>query len=130
METLDTLPKENSASIVVRKQVRRECELCGEPAHFKHTWLLAGARSNPASNAYGRDDCSWCEDDCTYACRSCTAKVRPPDGYGSCSVFGANDRFSHMFLVEDNELITPKDVVDFDALLILVKDVIQKHNQD
>lgn len=45
-----------------RTQVRvyRECDHCSEPAKYRHTYLLEGTRSNPASKAYGRDDCSHC----------------------------------------------------------------------
>ena len=97
-KTLDTLPGQDEVQIVKRVKLRRECEECGENAHYKHTWLLKGTRSNPQSKAYGRDDCSWCEDECTYACQECTNKIRPPDGYVTCSIFPASERFAHMFL--------------------------------
>jgi hypothetical protein len=98
METLDTLPEQGKREVIVKIKERRCCDECGEDAHYKHTWLLKGTRSNPASKAYGRDDCSWCEDDCSYACRECTKKMRPPEGYVDCSIFPANERFAHMFL--------------------------------
>ena len=97
-KTLKRLPGEGKVCYNVVKQCRRECDICGEDAHYKHTWLLKGTRSNPASKAYNRDDCSWCEDNRTFACRKCTDKVRPPDGYVTCSVFPASTRFAHMFL--------------------------------
>lgn len=99
-KTLDKLPKEDEATVEVCETWREECEICGEPAHYKHTWLLKGARSNPASEAYGKDDCSWCEDEKTFACQECTNGVRPPEGYGTCSVFPASERFAHMFLYQ------------------------------
>lgn len=79
--------------------VERECEECGEPAQYKHTYLLEGSRRNPASKAYGRDDCSWCEDDYKYSCEEHKEKVRRdnPDGMRWCSTF-SRDKFEHMFL--------------------------------
>ena len=102
-ETLEIL--EGEGKLVVYVQTRAKCS-CGEVAHYKHTWLLKGTRSNPASNAYRRDDCSWCEDDCSFTCRDCTKKIRPPDGYVNCSVFSAVARFSHMFLAKKESEIS------------------------
>lgn len=98
METLETLPGEDETKTVVKTRVRHECDECGEPAHFKHTFLLEGARSNPASSAYRRDDCSWCEDDCRYVCKEHERHRTPPDGYVWCSTYPASERFAHMFL--------------------------------
>ena len=95
-KTLDKLPGQDEIVTVTKQHCRQECEECGEDAHYKHTWLLSGTRSNPASSAYGRDDCSWCEDECTYTCREC--KASPPDGYVTCSRFSAVEKFAHMFL--------------------------------
>jgi hypothetical protein len=79
--------------------VERECYECGEPAQWKHTYLLEGSRRNPASRAYGRDDCSWSEDDCKFACDEHKELVRKdyPNGMSWCSTF---DRkvFEHLFL--------------------------------
>jgi hypothetical protein len=97
-KTLNELPEEGKTFVSVQRQYRQECGACGEYAHYKHTWLLKGTRSNPESEAYGRDDCSWCEDDCTFACPECTSKIRPPEGYVTCSIFPASARFAHMFL--------------------------------
>jgi hypothetical protein len=78
--------------------VEQTCEECGEPATNKHTFLLAGnCRNNPASNAYGKDDCSWCSDASKFSCDACKNKIKPPDGMSVCSIFPRNN-FEHMFL--------------------------------
>jgi hypothetical protein len=98
--TLDILPGEGQKRITTEIRRRRECENCGEPAHFKHTFLLPNYRINPASKAYGRDDCSWCEDAAQFSCknRKCYYEMSQMDGYEECSVFSAIERNSHMFL--------------------------------
>lgn len=106
-----TLPGEGDRKIVERTRVRVECEQCGEGAVKKHTYLLPNARRNPASSAYGRDDCSWCSDHETFTCGSC-AKPRP-DGFEWCSTFSLspeNTRFAHMFLRWDEREIVPEQV--------------------
>lgn len=83
----------------------RECWECGEPSKYKHTFLLEGSRRNPQSSAYGKDDCSWCEDDCNFACEEHKEKVRRdfcPRDMHWCSTF-SRDRFEHMFLYWDKE---------------------------
>jgi hypothetical protein len=92
------LKGEDDVQIITRRRVRYECHICGEPAHFKHTFLLEGARRNPASSAYGKDDCSWCEDDSLFVCKDHEKERTPPDGYSWCSTFTASDRFAHLFL--------------------------------
>ena len=95
-DTLETLPGEGDVETVIRKHVRIGCDECGESAHFKHTYLLPNARGNPVSSAYRHDDCTWCEDEKAYTCKTCK---RPEiDGYGWCSTFPASARFAHMFL--------------------------------
>jgi hypothetical protein len=91
-----TLPGEGDTKLVERTRVRIECEQCGEPATKKHTYLLPGARRNPASSAYGRDDCSWCSDHEAFTCDDC--RQPRPDGYEWCSTFSARPSFAHMFL--------------------------------
>lgn len=98
IETLDLLPGEGETKTVTTVKVRRECEVCGEPAHFRHSFLLYGARNNPASSAYRKDDCSFCSDEETFTCREHTATQTKPDGYSWCSTFPANALFAHMFL--------------------------------
>jgi hypothetical protein len=95
-ETLDVLPGEGVEKIVRSIQCRHECCECGEPAHFKHSYLLPNARSNPASSAYRGDDVSWCSDHDEFTCRE--HKQPSVDGYSWCATFGATARFAHMFL--------------------------------
>ena len=79
--------------------VEHVCEECGEPAVYKHTYLLEGARRNSASSAYGKDDCSWCEDECRFACEEHKDEVRRdnPRGMSWCSTYPRKN-FEHMFL--------------------------------
>ena len=79
--------------------VERECDECGEVAKWKHTFLLKGSRNNPFSRAYGRDNCSWCEDETKFACEEHKELVRknPPIGTSWCSTF-PRDKFEHLFL--------------------------------
>ncbi len=77
------------------------CDYCGEnPADQKHTYLLPGARINPDSAAFGRDDCSWCSDHEAFSCQPCRSRMRTrhPDveGYGKCSTFFF-ERMPHLF---------------------------------
>jgi len=46
----------------------RTCDSCGLPAKYRVTYLFKNARSDPQSNAYGEDDCSWCSDEESYFC--------------------------------------------------------------
>ncbi len=81
----------------VEELVRRECSACGEPATCQVGYILANARTNPASKGYGRDDISWCSDDETWSCEACKwrAEHEAPDGYEWCSTF-PGDKFPHM----------------------------------
>lgn len=73
-----------------------ECEQCGMPARYKCTFLLEGARRNPNSKAYGKDDCSWCSDLDIYACEKHKNEIwRDHDGYVICSCFPLKN-FKHM----------------------------------
>lgn len=106
--TLDDLPSEGKRRIIIQKRLRQECEICGELAHYKLTFLLLNARTNPASKAYRHDDCSWCEDAHRFVCRE-HERERKMEGYGWCSSFPATARFEHMFLYWKEE-----DVKDYD----------------
>lgn len=101
-ETLDELPGEGEEQVIRRVRYRHACHNCGENAHFKQTYLMDNARRNPASSAYGKDDCSWSEDEAVYFCKNGRAggECRPPSlpGYGMCSTFPATKQFAHMFL--------------------------------
>ena len=57
-ETQEKLPGEGLTEMVVKTYERHECCVCGEPAHYKHTFLLEDARRNLASSAYRHDDCN------------------------------------------------------------------------
>ena len=98
---LEKLKGEGDTRTEVR--VRRECDYCEEFATRKRTFLLSGTRGNPASSAYGKDDCSWCEDAHEFLCHICRGEI--PDGYVECSTFNLMNRngqridnFAHMFL--------------------------------
>lgn len=99
----DKLNGEGEVEFVRRERVRRGCDYCGEPAFYRNTYLddgATGARRNPASSAYGRDDCSWCSDHDDYCCPECHQKNltdNVPGGFHWCSTFQA-DRFPQMFL--------------------------------
>jgi len=78
-----------------------DCEVCGEEATWKVTFLLPHTRTNPASRGYGKDDCSWCADDAAFVCEDCYAAQKhyglaKERGMEWCSAF-AKDRFPHMF---------------------------------
>lgn len=78
---------------------RKGCEYCDESATFKLTFLLPNARSNPASKAYRRDDCSWCSDQDVFVCnkhKDVMYKIEKELGMGWCASFGY-ERFKHMF---------------------------------
>lgn len=109
MKTLDTLPGEGEEKIITIKKTRcrHECHYCGEPAHFKHTYLLIGGRRNPASSAYGKDDCTWCADDSNFACKEHEKERSAAEGYSWCATFSATERFAHMFLYWHEEEIKP-----------------------
>lgn len=92
------LPGEGERKLVERVRYRHECD-CGRPATKRHSYLLPNARREPASSAYGRDDCSWCSDHETFTCDGC--KQPRVDGYEWCSTFSVtpeNTRFAHMLL--------------------------------
>lgn len=96
-ETLESLPGEGDEQIITRYRIRRSCDKCGEPAHYRHSFLFENYRRNPASKAYGKDDCTWCSDIDVFTCRVCT-----PDTPHGCergaTTFPASARFAHMFL--------------------------------
>jgi hypothetical protein len=103
--TMDTLPHEGETRIVTEVLTRVACSVCGEPAHFRHTYVLPGARSNPASKGYRMDDISWCADAEQFSCRDPQhfrdmQKSGMVDGrpYDWCATFPAIERFAHMFI--------------------------------
>ena len=108
--------------IVVKTRVRKECENCGEPAVYRNTYLsdgATGARRNPASSAYGKDDCTWCCDHDEFLCHTCQSGNRgnpAPKGYGTNSTFSFGARFDHMFFEWREREISPEEIrVVFDG---------------
>src|SRR5574342_451702 len=93
------LPGEGDEILVVKRNVRRCCEECGEFATKRLTFLYENYRRNPASNAYGKDDCSWCYDEELWSCHVHEQKIinHPPEGTVWCSSFDG-ERFPHMLL--------------------------------
>ncbi len=95
--TLDTLPGEGAMRTTIQHRERRLCNLCGKPAHFKHSFLFENYRHNNTSSAYGKDDCSWCSDTDVFVCRDCKPETPACHDPGA-SVFPANEQFAHLFL--------------------------------
>ena len=81
---------------VVKHLRRHECEECGAPATYRYTYLLEGMRNNPASSAYCRDDCSYCEDDAIFSCCRC-GRPPTPGGYVDASRYKYCEKWEHLF---------------------------------
>lgn len=89
----------------IQHRERHICEQCGEPAHFMHDFLMENYRTNRASKAYGKDDCSWCSDTSVFVCRDC--KPETPAGHDpGSSVFPATEQFAHLFLYWHTTAVT------------------------
>ena len=75
--------------IVTKTYIRQwhECQICGLPAVWRMTFLYHNCRTNPASSAYLRDDCSWCSDEEAFACKKHKGEVQlnPPTGMSLCA---------------------------------------------
>lgn len=95
------LPGEGEVKLVKRTRVRLACDECGEPAVYRHTYLFDGVRRNPASSAFGKDDCSWCSDAQVLTCKDCVPAT--PTGCVENSRYEAGERFAHMFLCWQDE---------------------------
>lgn len=107
-QTLDKLPREGVGRTTIEHLERKLCELCGEPAHFRHSYLLENYRTNRASKAYGRDDASWSSDVDVFTCRDC--KPETPDGCDpGRSTFPATEKFAHMFLYWHTDAVNVED---------------------
>lgn len=119
MEHIEELKGEGDRETVVRVRKRRSCVVCGEPADARVTYLFKNARINPASSAYGHDDCSRCSDAEEFACSKHEMEVRhnPPEGTSWCSSFPA-EHFPHMVLYWETvktpttSTPTPKDPLE------------------
>lgn len=84
---------------IKQRYSRRRCKYCEELATHKLTFLLPNARNNPASSAYGKDDCSWCSDEAVFVCdehEKDNRKIARELGMGWCASFDY-ERFKHMF---------------------------------
>lgn len=84
--------------IATRKQAHwHDCQVCGLPASYRITYLLARGRANPVSTAYGKDDCSWCSDAEAFACKRHEQDVKRdlPIGMNWCATFPLK-KFRHM----------------------------------
>lgn len=106
----EKLKGEGDRIVIERVRVRQTCGYCSELATYKNTYLdegYSGARNNPSSSAYRRDDCSWCSDFDDYVCHECHSSDEEdnvPDGHKWCSTFDIQ-RHPHMFLKwEEQEL--------------------------
>ena len=110
-QTMDVLPGQDSMRTTIEHKERRRCEMCGEHAHFKRSYLLEGYRTNRASKAFGKDDASWCSDVDVFVCRDC--KPETPEGYDpGYSEFAATERFAQMFLYWHVDAVNEPDVDD------------------
>lgn len=106
--------KEGEVKLIKKTCVRHECEECGEQATRKLTYLLDGSRSNPASSAYGKDDCSWCSDAESFGCEAHADKIwhDPPRGMKYCAKFDLA-KFPHMGLYWKEEEVNEMLASDF-----------------
>lgn len=79
-------------------RVRRQCDLCIKLAEYLIAFVLEGARTNPASSAYGKDDITWCSDREAFACEEHRDGLqRPPGGFMWGATFSGT-RYPHMLL--------------------------------
>ena len=93
------LTGEGDVRTAIHKRVRVGCSSCNDPATCRISFLLEGARHNPDSKGYHKDDISWCSDDEAWACDDCKSDVEhdPPTGMEWCATF-SGDKFPHMIL--------------------------------
>lgn len=100
---MDKLKGEGDVEVIRRTRVRKACEYCGEPATQRHMYLLQNFRSNPASSAYRRDDCSRCSDHDIFTCDNC--RPERPDGMSGCD--------GRQRLIRDDGTVYPGSVHSF-----------------
>lgn len=98
------LKGEDAVQYIKRTMRRRECDVCGKPADFRISYLLENARRNPASSAYGHDDCSYCSDAERFVCKDHPSKFPQPEGHSWCSTFTLS-KAPHLGLYADDEKI-------------------------
>jgi len=100
-DNITNLPGEGDVVTKTYKRVREQCAECGEPATVKHSFLSEDARRDPASSAFGRDDCSFCSDHDEFACDECKRVVERewcPDGMRWSSTCYLSDKNARSFL--------------------------------
>ena len=79
----------------------RECDSCNRPAKYRLTFLFEHFRGNPASNAYQKDDCSWCSDLDVFSCERCKHTLsQAPRGYDSGYGIMPLKKFKHFGFYE------------------------------
>ena len=104
------LKGEDAVQYIKRTMRRHECDVCGEAADYRLTYLLEGdCRRNPASTAYGKDDCSWCSDAERFVCKDHQSKYPAPDGHSWAGSFPLVN-FPHLGLYAHDEKIPAPSV--------------------
>ena len=101
------LKGEGEVKYVKRTRCRRECDVCGEPANFRLSFLLKNSRSNPASSGYRGDDISWCSDAERFVCSEHKENLTAPDHHEWAGTFNL-ERIPHMGLHWVETEITPE----------------------
>ena len=107
--------KEGETKLIKKICISKKCENCGERATKQITFLIEGnARKNPASSAYGKDDCRWRSDAKGFSCEGCveTMKNNPPRNMSWCATF-SREKFEHMFLEWKEEEVKEMLASDF-----------------
>ena len=90
-------PKIGDTRVYVETLEGRECQECGERADYRISFLLEGFRSDPASSAYGKDDCTWCSDLDFYACEAHKSQAagEAPIGFDRGASIWSIKKFPH-----------------------------------
>ena len=73
---------------------------CEKPATHRLTYLRSGARGDPQSTAFHRDDCSRCSDQDVFVCdehKKYKYKIEKKLGLVWCTSFNYGERYKHMF---------------------------------
>ena len=82
------------------------CDVCGEVADFRLSFLTPNARCNPASSGYQKDDVSWCSDAEIFVCGAHQHNYTLPPGLEWCGTFPLIS-FPHMGLYWHEVEFTP-----------------------
>ncbi len=113
---------EGEVRYVRKVRCRHECAVCGEPADFRHSYLLAGdCRRNPASSAYGRDDCTFCSDGESFVCATHKSDRQAPNGMEWAGTYTLA-KFPHMGMYWHEENCMPPVLSRLDALLLRMRE--------